>query len=189
MCSELHDAAHPRERGEDSALLFHNVNVLGSSPRARGGPLIGVQIENGRGSSPRARGGLKTEQRAAQSLRLIPASAGRTRRPCRSLSDSRAHPRERGEDKANFATVEPHNGSSPRARGGLRITRTRRVVIGLIPASAGRTTRPGLTQTWTRAHPRERGEDRSALSHRDTVLGSSPRARGGRDEEVECGGD
>ena len=70
--------AHPRSRGENP----------GSSLRA---PSCG-------GSSPLTRGKRLVQSRNDESPGLIPAHAGKTRRPARSHSSSRAHPRSRGEN-------------------------------------------------------------------------------------------
>ena len=90
---------------------------------------------------------------------LIPAHAGKTccgrrRRPCR-----RAHPRSRGENTSYTLTLPNHLGSSPLTRGKLSTSVHVRYAIGLIPAHAGKTSRPKLCRGSKRAHPRSRGEN------------------------------
>ena len=70
--------AHPRSRGENAA---------------RGDKIAGAF-----GSSPLTRGKLHGHDVASLGSRLIPAHAGKTRRPCRPFSPTRAHPRSRGEN-------------------------------------------------------------------------------------------
>ena len=151
--------AHPRERGEDAVLGVDAAQVVGSPPRARGGP--------GR------------HHRRDRLPGLTPASAGRTLRGWRRPGCGWAHPRERGEDTASARTRFKAEGSPPRARGGQQRRRRRRSG-GLTPASAGRT-RSGLI-SWPipRAHPRERGEDPTRDLVIRRAIGSPPRARGGR---------
>ena len=73
-------------------------------------------------------------------------------------------------------------GSSPRARGALVDHADQEGVVGLIPAGAGSTARSTSSWRRRRAHPRGRGEHTSAYSARSVIGGSSPRARGAREE-------
>ena len=50
--------------------------------------------------------------------------------------------------------------------------------MGLIPAHAGKTNRPGETLSSSRAHPRSRGENAEQVKAAADVLGSSPLTRG-----------
>ena len=52
---------------------------------------------------------------------------------------------------------------------------------GLIPAGAGRTTRPAAPELPQEAHPRWRGEDDLRRDAEGLPQGSSPLARGGQD--------
>ena len=114
-------------------------------------------------------------------LGLIPAHAGKT---ChRSLINrlTGAHPRSRGE---NFwrGTARPHvRGSSPLTRGKPNSGSSGVVMMGLIPAHAGKThlVDAGLLQA--RAHPRSRGENNPTCVGGSTTRGSSPLTRGKRD--------
>ncbi len=88
------------------------------------------------------------------------------------------HPRERG--KKHLAPSGPRDsgGSSPRARGTGELDRGERSRVGIIPASAGKSTsrRAGLETVGD--HPRERGEQVLQGTARTAADGSSPRARG-----------
>ena len=81
------DEAHPRMRGEDFAPLCRQPHTAGSSPHARGGQnclfLLCGQIG------------------------LIPACAGRTISASALVSEVKAHPRMRGEDKGLLRAVRP----------------------------------------------------------------------------------
>ena len=190
-------AAHPRERGDDSAPALGLRSAGGSSPRAgrRLGARLGLAV-----------GG-----------RLIPAS-GETTRPVRRGQGRReAHPRERGDDARVAAQAQADAGSSPRAGRRPRIPPPKLLDQGLIPASGETTTaapsepaahagsspragrRPGAGRGQRRrgrlipasgettahpaaeavgsgAHPRERGDDASDRSTPTGRQGSSPRA-------------
>ena len=91
----------------------------------------------------------------------------------------RAHPRWRGEDLTARDRHTPLTGSSPLARGGPDGVGTVLLVVGLIPAGAGRTVPWAMSGTGGPAHPRWRGEDPRWSSTRVAVAGSSPLARGG----------
>ena len=69
-------------------------------------------------------------------------------------------------------------GPSPRARGSLPCSRSRRFRVGSIPACAGK---PFFNRTVFRrhgVHPRVRGEAVHHVSRTNTEAGPSPRARG-----------
>ncbi len=150
---------HPRWRGADHDLDFDLMVSEGSSPLARGGRAVG----GGGGGW----GG------------LIPAGAGRTSLPPRRTTCTRAHPRWRGADSASSGRCRCRAGSSPLARGGPGEVDVRVVLVGLIPAGAGRTTAPSLSSRATRAHPRWRGADTGGRFSLTRASGSSPLARGG----------
>ena len=154
--------AHPRSRGENGRHSMPIVRMLGSSPLTRG-----KQLGN------RGRG---------QGLRLIPAHAGKTRRPGRTRWRRPAHPRSRGENAwlNSWAVISP--GSSPLTQGKRAARSSRSGRWGLIPAHAGKTprTRRGCSATW--AHPRSRGENAVFLMPDVYTVGSSPLTRGKLDK-------
>ncbi len=151
--------AHPRWRGADRRRRLTSVMNAGSSPLARGG--LGQRRPGGR-----VRG-------------LIPAGAGRTRRPTLRYSSRRAHPRWRGADWHTPDEDPDPGGSSPLARGGPGDRVDDLGEGGLIPAGAGRTLCRRRASRCPRAHPRWRGADIAWSPSRWGGWGSSPLARGG----------
>ena len=90
---------------------------------------------------------------------LIPAHAGKTTLTDAEQSAPAAHPRSRGENvQVTGAALDP-KGSSPLTRGKPRPSRPPPRPCGLIPAHAGKTTRPTAGLTRMGAHPRSRGEN------------------------------
>ena len=152
--------AHPRSRGENNHRNIRSVSRRGSSPLTRGKhgySFITVTIPG-----------------------LIPAHAGKTGGDRGERSHGGAHPRSRGENRRVHHTQQLHPGSSPLTRGKLRDSLFARVVRGLIPAHAGKTTTLLGTLAASRAHPRSRGENGSRLLARSSHPGSSPLTRGKR---------
>ena len=154
------ERAHPRWRGADVRAHEDAARFKGSSPLARGG-----QCGSGGRAGPPG---------------LIPAGAGRTDRPALACKRCGAHPRWRGADTAIPVIVVKGGGSSPLARGGLRLPAHQTDRVGLIPAGAGRTASPVASWASVWAHPRWRGADRVSSHARSVGWGSSPLARGGR---------
>ncbi len=108
---------HPRMRGERDRIAASQCLMHGSSPHARGTPVVWA-------NPPRHR-------------RIIPACAGNAHH---ALSESRRvadHPRMRGERETGGDHRRSGGGSSPHARGTLRGIRQRRANIRIIPACAG----------------------------------------------------
>ena len=154
--------AHPRSRGENRVSPSSTTAMSGSSPLTRGKHrLVGADLPPGR---------------------LIPAHAGKTRRPGRTRWRRPAHPRSRGENAwlNSWAVISP--GSSPLTRGKRAARSSRSGRWGLIPAHAGKTprTRRGCSATW--AHPRSRGENAVFLMPDVYTVGSSPLTRGKLDK-------
>ena len=90
-------SVHPRGRGEHQTTVPLTVPYDGSSPRARGTPLVAV----------------KNQRRA----RFIPAGAGNTALVHSSPIPRAVHPRGRGEHLLRIKVRRGPRGSSPRARG------------------------------------------------------------------------
>ena len=111
--------AHPRSRGEHPGASRPSLVDEGSSPLARGTPLIRLS--------------------QVQIAGLIPARAGNTCRLYCLPEDARAHPRSRGEHHPHAAIKNGAGGSSPLARGTLSLHRSGCHGTGLIPARAGNT--------------------------------------------------
>ena len=155
---DVHGGAHPRSRGENSG------------PR-RGPPPA-------RGSSPLTRGKQSTGRKVPRQRGLIPAHAGKTYFRCLANWLSAAHPRSRGENAATRSTASPTAGSSPLTRGKPRRRARRGRVRRLIPAHAGKTTRPINSRKRLKAHPRSRGENADDACGAGECGGSSPLTRG-----------
>ena len=94
------------------------------------------------------------------------------------LPTAAAHPRSRGENIARAPAFVNTRGSSPLTRGKQRRLARPRHPHRLIPAHAGKTTRPsgGAQVSW--AHPRSRGENVTAAKPQKGGAGSSPLTRG-----------
>ena len=192
---------HPRSRGVDFVKPTSRGGSGGSSPLARGrpnnlvqgtardrdhprsrgvdGPAVGYRGDPG-GSSPLARGRLRDGAADHGERGIIPARAGSTGRPRRTGSPAGDHPRSRGVDAIVGAAVEAPDGSSPLARGRLRLGNSHDAPGGIIPARAGSTISSKRLRRASRDHPRSRGVDHN----RDRIFfgatGSSPLARGRR---------
>ena len=150
--------AHPRSRGENTKSSVLSALDSGSSPLTRGKPCA-------------------TEMKLSR-VGLIPAHAGKTRRPPTTRTRTWAHPRSRGENAKGAGNALLGAGSSPLTRG----KRAGGLVVHLggrlIPAHAGKTQglAPGV-QAGT-AHPRSRGENGVAEGFAAGFEGSSPLTRG-----------
>ena len=150
--------AHPRSRGEHGGKCGRGRCRVGSSPLTRGALLPPLVVD--------------------QSVRLIPAHAGSTRRFTSSWSALGAHPRSRGEHFLLTASLARKVGSSPLTRGAPIPGRWNRNRYGLIPAHAGSTDAVFRHRGGVRAHPRSRGEHSAIWPHAARPSGSSPLTRG-----------
>ena len=131
--------AHPRSRGENSALA--DIDALRND------------------SSPLTRGKLQRRVNPELKPRLIPAHAGKTSGRPSPTGAAAAHPRSRGENPALGFSHRSYHGSSPLTRGKPLDAPPDRPVAGLIPAHAGKTAPLNLPWGPTGAHPRSRGEN------------------------------
>ena len=130
------------------------------------------------GSSPRVRGKLCGHFLGSFGAGLIPACAGKTRRPRRRQTPPAAHPRVCGENSLACRCDLRLCGSSPRVRGKHYRVRARAARGGLIPACAGKTVyRREWRESWP-AHPRVCGENFIVGFSFRIIWGSSPRVRG-----------
>ena len=114
--------AHPRSRGENHGAYFGATGVPGSSPLTRGKPARASLSRSGLG--------------------LIPAHAGKTGGGPRRGRGAWAHPRSRGENGGWARRARYDRGSSPLTRGKLIERGQQAGGNGLIPAHAGKTSRP-----------------------------------------------
>ena len=153
--------------------------MVGDHPRSRGvyalAPSGGATAA---GSSPLARGLLLRVTRVQCDAGIIPARAGFTRPAELSAGRYRDHPRSRGVYGPLRASGPRIPGSSPLARGLLKMNRPTEHDGGIIPARAGFTTRCALQDRYAQDHPRSRGVYMMAMRRHEPNLGSSPLARG-----------
>ena len=151
-------AVHPRRRGEHKALFLILIDLVGSSPQARG-TQAAVRI-------------------CGLGIRFIPAGAGNTLFSIICHKGISVHPRRRGEHHPPPLLRSRMSGSSPQARG-TRLANSRCEGDGrFIPAGAGNTQNRRQPALRLPVHPRRRGEheDLEAFALEDD--GSSPQARG-----------
>ena len=132
-------AAHPRRCGENL--------------------LVGDEGDVFAGSSPQVRGKRMRWCRSPESSRLIPAGAGKTGITEALVTGSAAHPRRCGENWRICVNRGASCGSSPQVRGKRPVHRRHGRVPRLIPAGAGKTTRPSQCCASPSAHPRRCGEN------------------------------
>ena len=130
------------------------------------------------GSSPLTRGALDGDLGVEFADGLIPAHAGSTVARMYAAAAFAAHPRSRGEHKADVTDNATGRGSSPLTRGAQDHWHRRKGRQGLIPAHAGSTHSHKFRSGKRGAHPRSRGEH--GQFRRDPVddWGSSPLTRG-----------
>ena len=149
---------HPRSRGVYASGFPSGAGLTGSSPLARG-------LRRGRVATLLADG-------------IIPAHAGFTRSPRRTITAAGDHPRSRGVYAAYRSGLCVLVGSSPLARG-LPAPRGMASPPGrIIPARAGFTRISGEGAGDLRDHPRSRGVYSLLAPMRRLRRGSSPLARG-----------
>ena len=150
--------AHPRSRGENRLRMRAPAQGLGSSPLTRG--------KRSLPTCGRHRCG------------LIPAHAGKTAPSNNTAASHPAHPRSRGEN-ADFTVPDLRGrGSSPLTRGKRSGVSRSRLMRGLIPAHAGKTSARCGSSPPMRAHPRSRGENDCPGDADGRRRGSSPLTRG-----------
>ena len=130
------------------------------------------------GSSPLARGLQVSSVSHQLGVGIIPARAGFTQRPGAPTTASWDHPRSRGVYTPEESPMYTHTGSSPLARGLQVSSVSHQLGVGIIPARAGFTQRPGAPTTASWDHPRSRGVYTPEESPMYTHTGSSPLARG-----------
>ena len=119
---------------------------------------------------------------SVKSNRFIPAGAGNTTGGPFSVPALAVHPRGRGEHSDSLNCWTSKDGSSPRARGTQRAYPRRRTGSRFIPAGAGNTAPTPSGECAKSVHPRGRGEHLAWRSVISSQTGSSPRARGTRND-------
>ena len=146
----------------------HSYFAVTDHPRSRGVYwAMSADRPTRRGSSPLARGLPR------------PRRQRRPRRP--------DHPRSRGVYDPLTGDVLGRGGSSPLARGLLTTDYRKGLIIGIIPARAGFTFRPGSRPGRDGDHPRSRGVYGWPAGRPGEFRGSSPLARGLLHETIKFG--
>ena len=130
------------------------------------------------GPSPRVRGSRSCAGSARAATRSIPACAGKPRAAAGVGPLPRVHPRVCGEAIRRADMTRGRLGPSPRVRGSPHCWRSRRHVIGSIPACAGKPNLPIAGASLSRVHPRVCGEAVRVRVDDPVVPGPSPRVRG-----------
>ena len=149
---------HPRSRGVYMTWSIFGVQIVGSSPLARGLPRRRPQPQNQR--------------------RIIPARAGFTRLAPHVAGYAEDHPRSRGVYTPPRPTDPSEAGSSRLARGLQPVPHAPRTRRWIIPARAGFTCSLYAHEASRSDHPRSRGVYHVRPEGARLVEGSSPLARG-----------
>ena len=170
----------PAHAGQTSTSMSVPCSIS-DHPRACGANLGNAcNIINPYGSSPRMRGKRQQPQASGPSLRIIPAHAGQTAPSAASSTSETDHPRACGANWPSGSVAKYVPGSSPRMRGKPACRVLCSCAVRIIPAHAGQTVSPTVTETMTADHPRACGAN-GWLPHAGGLLtGSSPRMRGKR---------
>ena len=113
-----------------------------------------------------------------RAFRIIPARAGFTKDKALRGAQNRDHPRSRGVYMTVSIIATPLPGSSPLARGLQTEEDDLSEEDGIIPARAGFTAYIGLATFWLEDHPRSRGVYHDPSLVLNSMVGSSPLARG-----------
>ena len=91
------------------------------------------------GSPPRVRGKREAECAARERMRITPACAGKTEAVTFGRVVETDHPRVCGENNNNVTSRNVLDGSPPRVRGKLLLTRWKQLLQRITPACAGKT--------------------------------------------------
>ena len=171
-------ADHPRSRGVYCSRSSSGIRPAGSSPLARGLPVVEKLADWFTGSSPLARGLRPQPGEEVAEDGIIPARAGFTNATQASLDPPADHPRSRGVYGTPTSSSGPAKGSSPLARGLRRACEEEAAHMRIIPARAGFTWNDDGTPVGGSDHPRSRGVYQSPAPTGPRRSGSSPLARG-----------
>ena len=130
------------------------------------------------GSPPRMRGKVDVLPEIDPLIRITPAYAGKSTTACRIDTSNWDHPRVCGEKYQAGEAQRQSQGSPPRRRGKVIVSRNLCLLSGITPAYAGK--RSGLLRSTTCAgdHPRVCGEKRICAKRIQQQQGSPPRMRG-----------
>ena len=130
------------------------------------------------GSPPRVRGKLRHEWRILVRRGITPACAGKTLSSPSLMRGAKDHPRVCGENRLSLRGKHTKAGSPPRVRGKHHVIDFAKVIIGITPACAGKTSARTMLRTSCRDHPRVCGENGCPSRPFAQQYGSPPRVRG-----------
>ena len=176
--------AHPRSRGENSAVSAVFASVRGSSPLTREKRALTTSRLQGFRLIPAHAGKTMYVSIHSRSVAAHPRSRGENPRAVMtSAARSMAHPRSRGENGGLTLSGHSDWGSSPLTRGKLGVVGGDHSGLRLIPAHAGKTRARRVPSSASRAHPRSRGENSALTRSTRLTSGSSPLTRGKHTDE------
>ena len=118
------------------------------------------RLRPGRGSPPRVRGKAWRLPAAPGTQGITPACAGKSGPISASGRAIRDHPRVCGEKALHDGGILPAQGSPPRVRGKVVVSRNLCLLSGITPACAGKSELQALVLSGQRDHPRVCGEKR-----------------------------
>ena len=130
------------------------------------------------GSPPRVRGKAAWLPFMRITRGITPACAGKSRFHCGVLYPLWDHPRVCGEKALHDGGILPAQGSPPRVRGKVVVSRNLCLLSGITPACAGKRDANGNPCDCGRDHPRVCGEKFFCRSLAAVTRGSPPRVRG-----------
>ena len=136
------------------------------------------------GSPPRGRGKVAVNQCFDQALRITPALAGKSLFCFTAAVPIQDHPRMGGEKTFASRSIICMKGSPPRRRGIVVHKLNGRIIPGITPAWAGKSSAQPRSGPPGQDHPRVGGEKISMSSTVFFWQGSPPRGRG----KVHCNG-
>ena len=107
-------------------------------------------------------------------VRITPADAGKTEKPCRHFECAWDHPRGCGENRNSQGYTRSGRGSPPRMRGKPHSPYISPPRVRITPADAGKTGISFGIRAGGRDHPRGCGENVHSFRNRCTEVGSPP---------------
>ena len=168
----------PARAGKPSSLSLDR-NRPWVYPRTGGETFLDVgQVFLIEGLSPHGRGNPPKNARSQNTVRSIPARAGKPVENSREPKPHRVYPRTGGETPCRDGCVRLIQGLSPHGRGNPIFPDARVLPIGSIPARAGKPSAGTVNDLEAGVYPRTGGETYWRLSDGDLYRGLSPHGRG-----------
>ena len=149
---------HPRRCGENNAAMVMKPGAPGSPPQVRGKPVFRSREPNPSG--------------------ITPAGAGKTRISSSRSGASEDHPRRCGENHHPPVGHHRRGGSPPQVRGKQYMNDSKKALLRITPAGAGKTKTKRTLMDVIRDHPRRCGENWDTSCCIIAADGSPPQVRG-----------